>query len=114
MIRWFIFFLALPAVSAADTDVYANAAGCARLTGDVASDEVVIFRPGESITFWESTCPILDATMVGAGAIVHTVQCSGEGDTWEDYYMIETAPVDGFTLYPEDQPEARVDLAPCP
>ncbi|WP_425072166.1 hypothetical protein [Sagittula sp. S175] len=104
--------LLLPTVTLAET--YGNTAGCNRVNGQPeGSDSVAIFRPGENLEFWESTCPITGFTMVGAGATVVTVQCSGEGDTWEAYYMLETTEDDGFTLYPEDNPDARTALARC-
>jgi hypothetical protein len=103
---------ALPAT--AESTAYGNEGGCNRMAGKPeGTDAVAIFRPGERIEFWESSCPILGSTMVGAGATVVTVECSGEGETWEAYYMLETLEGDGFVLYPEDAPDNRTELHAC-
>ncbi len=102
----------LPAVAQTDT-VFANASGCARLAGDVGSDDVLIWT-GDAFEFWESTCPITQITQVGGGAVLATLTCSGEGETWDTYYMIETtSDVDRFVVYPDDHPNLRTEIATC-
>ncbi len=114
MKRFIAAFLLLPSLAVAQDGPYGNEGGCNRVNGQPeGTDFVTIFRPGESLEFWESSCPITDATMVGAGATVLTVTCSGEGETWETYYMIETLAGDGFVIYPEDQPDNRSELHAC-
>lgn len=114
MIRFAFPLLLLPSLAFAQDGPYGNEGGCARASGNPANtDNVALFYPGESLEFWESACPITDSTMVGAGATVITVECSGEGETWEAYYMLETLDGDGFVIYPEDAPDNRTELHAC-
>ncbi|CUH75878.1 hypothetical protein [Tropicibacter naphthalenivorans] len=101
--------LVLPAAALADGP-YGNAPGCA---DGPAQDGAVLFHPGERIEFAETSCPITGVLQVGAGAMVLTLACSGEGETWEAYYMIETTAEGGFAVYPEDRPEDRTELSQC-
>ncbi|SLN26941.1 hypothetical protein [Pseudooctadecabacter jejudonensis] len=97
----------------AQAQVYANEAGCARLAGKVANDGVIIWAEG-AFEFWESRCPITGSQQAGSGAALVTLECSGEGDTWETYYMIETtSDVDRYVVYPSDYPEIRSELTSC-
>ena len=110
-----IFLALLPTFAAAQDGPYGNPAGCDRHAGKPPAGEgVVLFYPGDRLEFWESACPIAGALQVGGGATLVTVTCSGEGETWEDYYMLETTSDDGFMLYPEDTPDRRTALAQCP
>ena len=70
----FAFILAalLPVAAQAET-IFANASGCARLAGEVASEDVVTWT-GEAFEFWESGCPITQITQVGGGAVVATLE----------------------------------------
>ena len=111
----FVALALLPtALAAQPADTFGNAAGCDRVAGKPAgSDNVVILRPG-SLEFWESACPITGATQVGAGAMVLTVSCSGEGETWDAYYVVETtSDPDTMILYAEDTPDDRRELKAC-
>lgn len=107
-----IFSLILPAAVSAQ-GIYANASGCARLASQATSDDVLIWD-GQSMEFWESRCPITDVKQAGGGAILATLECSGEGETWETYYMIETtSDEDRFVVYPTDYPDLRTEITTC-
>lgn len=107
-----VFSLMLPAAASAQ-GIYANASGCARLAGNVAGDDVLIWD-GQAMEFWESRCPITGVMQVGSGATLLTLECSGEGETWETYYMIETTSDDDrYVVYPSDYPDLRTEITTC-
>ncbi|MEJ6396399.1 hypothetical protein [Yoonia sp. 208BN28-4] len=106
--------LFLPNVVTAQ-DVFGTMAGCARAAGmSDRSDGAITWFVGDRIDFHESSCAISGSTPVGSGATVVTVQCTGEGETWENYYMIETtSDADRFVIYPEEFPDLRSELNKC-
>ncbi|MCK0120569.1 hypothetical protein MWU61_08450 [Loktanella sp. F6476L] len=94
--------------------VFGDAAGCAWLAGEpVATDSLYLYDQN-TIQRAESTCPVTGALQVGSGATVVTVECSGEGDTWEDYYMIMTsADENTLLIHPEAYPEFVTEMKVC-
>lgn len=96
------------------SQVYGDAAGCAWLAGEpVATDSLYLYDQS-TIQRAESTCPVTGALQVGSGATVVTVECSGEGDTWEDYYMImTTADENTLLIHPEAYPEFMTEMKVC-
>ncbi|MEO9862880.1 MAG: hypothetical protein ABJO29_16190 [Yoonia sp.] len=99
---------------AANAQVYGDTAGCAWLAGEpVATDSLYLYDQN-TIQRAESTCPVTGALQVGSGATVVTVECSGEGDTWEDYYMImTTADENTLLIHPEAYPEFVTEMKVC-
>jgi hypothetical protein len=94
-------------------EIYGDLAGCARHRGEaVATDNLYIFDL-VSIQRHETTCEIASAMQIGSGATLLTTNCSGEGETWEDFYVVETTADNGFAIYPEAYPEFRTNLDLC-
>lgn len=114
MWKFALALILLPATVSAQ-DVFGTMAGCARAAGmSDKSDGAITWFVGDRIDFHESSCPITGVTPVGSGATVVTVQCTGEGETWEDYYMIETtSDADRFVISPEQFPDIRSELTQC-
>ena len=95
--------------------IHSNQGGCDRLTGKPVSTDNVLILHSDRLEFWESSCPITQSQPVGSEAVLLTVTCSGEGETWDDFYMLETTSDPArVVLYPEDAPNARQDLQVCP
>jgi len=90
----------------ATAQVYGDEAGCAWLAGDPVQTDNLYLYDQNTIQRVESTCPVTGALQVGSGATVVTVECTGEGETWEDYYMIMTTEDENTLLI---HPEAYLD-----
>jgi hypothetical protein len=96
-------------------EVYGTESGCARyLTGTYTSDDALVWVQGDRVEFHESTCPIIGSEQVGAGAALMTLECSGEGDTWETAWMVETTSDDTrYVFSPEEDPSIRIEVRLC-
>jgi hypothetical protein len=112
MMKQLLFLVAFPV--AAHAQIFGDEAGCALLAGDpVATDSLYLYDQN-TVQRAESTCPVIGALQVGSGATVVTVECSGEGDTWEDYYMITTtADENVLMIHPEAYPEFATEIKVC-
>lgn len=107
-----ILVVVFPKLSTAQ--VYGDAAGCAWLAGEPVATDSLYLYDRNTIQRAESTCPVTGALQVGSGATVVTVACSGEGDTWEDYYMIMTTEYENTLLiHPEAYPEFVTEMKVC-
>jgi hypothetical protein len=98
----------------ANAEMFGDSAGCAWLAGEAPTTDSIYLYDQETIQRLESTCPVTGALQVGSGATVLTVECTGEGETWEAYYMImTTADENTLLIHPEAYPEAVTEIKVC-
>ena len=77
-----------PTVSLAQ--VYGDPAGCKWLAGEDPATDSIYLYDGATVQRMESTCPVTGSMQIGSGGVLLTVMCTGEGETWEDYYVVST------------------------
>lgn len=87
--RFFVFpMIFLPMTATAQ--VYGDTVGCQMLAGERPASDNMYLYDGATVQRMESSCPVTDTMQIGSGGILLTVMCSGEGETWEDYYVLST------------------------
>lgn len=104
----------LPAAAMAES--YGTPSGCARNAGgDYHGDGAVVWdRDAGTLEFHESLCDIDSVTQVGSGGIVLGVSCSGEGETWTEWYDLATTMDDKhYILAPQQYPDMETDIYLC-
>ncbi|MEL6570128.1 MAG: hypothetical protein AAFQ64_00615 [Pseudomonadota bacterium] len=96
----------------AQAQAWGDEAGCQRVRGEqVLTDSVFILWP-DRIERHESNCQIKEIDGdINLRAVI-TVECSGEGETWDDQYGI-TPVGDDFAIWPVGSPEFITELRPC-
>jgi hypothetical protein len=75
---------------AANAQVYGDTVGCAWLAGTPPATDNLYLYDGATIQRMETRCTVTGSQQVGSGGILLTADCTGEGDTWEDYYILST------------------------
>lgn len=112
MRNFFAILLVLP--TAVIAQVYGDEIGCQMLAGERPVSDNMYLYDGATIQRMESSCPVTGSLQVGSGGILLTVECSGEGETWEDYYLLSTtADPDHYIIHPSDFPEFATDIRVC-
>lgn len=102
----------LPALASAQ--VYGDTVGCQMLAGERPMSDSMYLYDGTTIQRMESSCPVTRSLQVGAGGILLTVQCTGEGETWESFYMLmTTADEETLLIHPEAYPEFKTEIKVC-
>ena len=93
---------------------YGDAPGCARFRGEPATTDNLIIWDGFSVQRHESSCPVTQSQQVGSGGILLTVSCSGEGETWEDYYLLATtSDPDLYLISRSDSSDPSTEIRRC-
>jgi len=94
--------------------VLGNEGGCERHAGRAPTTDNVTLLTADGIEGWESSCPIVSSTQGTEGQLILEVECSGEGETWRDTYMVFPSPGgSGVILFPADAPQFEKLLTPC-
>lgn len=106
------FLIIFPNLVAAQ--IYGDEVGCQMLAGERPVSDNMYLYDGATIQRVESSCPVTGSLQVGSGGILLTVECSGEGETWEDYYLLSTtSDPDHYIIHPSDFPEFATDIRVC-
>ncbi|MEM7439720.1 MAG: hypothetical protein AAF393_08985 [Pseudomonadota bacterium] len=94
---------------------YGNEAGCARYHGKAAgASDAATLAYFDKIERHESSCPVLSRTALGNGDVRLDVECSGEGETWREVYIVSVNPnADTLTLFSERAPDYKIELSKC-
>lgn len=110
MVFSLLFFVPVSAMA----QIYGDDAGCALLAGEPLVTDNLYLYDQTTVQRAESICPVTNALQAGSGATVVTVSCTGEGDTWQDHYMIiTTADENTLLIHPEAYPEFITEIKVC-
>jgi len=100
--------------STAQAQVYGDTVGCQMLAGERPVSDSMFLYDGTTIQRMESACPVTGSMQIGSGGVLLTVQCTGEGETWEDYYVLSTtADESTLNIQPEDTSGPATELRLC-
>lgn len=106
--------LSLAATPIAAQTIYGDEGGCRRAAGQPEGTDLVFVLYPDRIERWESSCPIVGMERTDATRVVLITQCTGEGETWEQRYVMEPlSGEDGFLIGPDEYQDIRFEVRPC-
>jgi hypothetical protein len=106
--------LCLGALPASAQTIYGDEGGCRRAAGQPEGTDLVFLLYPDRVERWESSCRIVATERVDAENLVLTTQCNGEGETWEQRYVMQPlVSGDGFRVGPVEYEDIRFELRPC-
>lgn len=106
--------LALAAGPALAQTAFGDDGGCARVRGEAPQGDMVFILWPDRVERWESSCDIVATERLDAASVLLRTECSGEGETWEQRYVMAPLPDGaGFVIGPEEYPDVRFEVRLC-
>ena len=94
--------------------IYGDDGGCRRVAGEPAGTDLVFVLYPDRVERWESSCAIVGSERFDATSVELITQCSGEGETWEQRYVLTPlSGQDGYLIGPAEYDDIRFEVRPC-